>query len=123
MKTDDLNAAQKESLLDLAILAMYADGHLAAKEDERIHRLLTALGYASEYDQNVQYDSALRRVSPHAQNGNAARQHAVTLADAFTTAEQKRRVLELLDGLVTSDNSVALQETVFLSTVREALQR
>jgi hypothetical protein len=43
--------------------AMYADGHLAADDDECIRRLLTAMGYSEHYDRIREYDASVSRVS------------------------------------------------------------
>jgi uncharacterized tellurite resistance protein B-like protein len=123
MNIKNFTEQQQQALLDLALLAMYADGHLAAAEDERIHRLLGARGFTADYDRGKQYDAAIARVSRHALTADAARSHAITLVQSFTTWEQRRQVCDLLDDLVSSDKHVALQESNLLSLIREALQR
>lgn len=122
MNIKDFTEAQKEALLDLTMLAMYADGHLASVEDKRVHRLLAALGYATEYDHNKQYDAAISRVSRPALTAKTAQAHAVFLAESFTNPEQRLKVHELLGDLVTSDSRVSLQEGELLAVVREALK-
>ncbi|MCD6052672.1 MAG: hypothetical protein K0Q55_4090 [Verrucomicrobia bacterium] len=122
MNIKDFTEAQKQALLDLTMLAMYADGHLASAEDARVHRLLSGLGYATEYDRDTQYDAAISRVSRQALTVKTAQAHAVKLAEAFTTPVQRLKVHDLLGDLVTSDSRVSLQEGEFLSVVREALR-
>ncbi len=122
MNIKDFTETQKQALLDLTMLAMYADGHLASAEDARVHRLLDGLGYTTEYDRNTQYDAAISRVSRQALTASGAKEHAVKLAEAFTTPEQRLKVHELLGELVTSDSKVSLQEGEFLSVVRDALR-
>ncbi|HEY1170601.1 MAG TPA: TerB family tellurite resistance protein [Verrucomicrobiae bacterium] len=118
----DFTEAQKHALLDLTMLAMYADGHLASAEDARVHRLLENLGYVSEYDRNTQYDASIARVSRHALTAVGAKEHAISLAQTFTTPQQRLKVHELLNDLTSSDSKVSLQEGEFLSVVREALK-
>lgn len=122
MNIKDFTEAQKQALLDLTMLAMYADGHLASAEDVRVHRLLDGLGYGTEYDRNKQYDAAISRVSRKALTKASAREHAVALAGAFTTPQERLKVHDLLGDLVTSDSAVSLQEGEFLSVVRDALR-
>jgi hypothetical protein len=122
MNLKDFNDSQRRALLDLAMLAMYADGHLAAAEDERVHRLLSAMGFTEEFEHNRQYDAAVARVSRHSETAAAARDHAVTLAKTFTTPAQRKRVHEILDDLLTSDSKVAPQESGYLAVIREAFQ-
>ncbi len=110
------------ALLDLAMLAMYADGRLTSAEDQRIVRLLAALGYETDYDRGKQYDASVTRISRHSQSAAEARAHTSLLAANFTSSEQRHQVLELLNELAASDYQVAPQEKSYLSIVREAFQ-
>jgi len=113
---------QRQALLDLTMLAAYADGHLASVEDERIGRLLTALGCDTDYDRAKHYDASVSRISRHSATADAARGHAMQLGRQFTSPEHRRQVLDVLDDVVTSDHSIAAKECGFLEVVREALQ-
>lgn len=122
MNLADFNDAQRQALLDLTMLAMYADGNLAAVEDEQVGRLLTAMGCDTDYDRAKHYDASVSRISRHSTTTDAARAHARQLARQFTSPEHRRQVLDVLDDLVTSDRSIAAKECGFLAVVREALQ-
>lgn len=122
MNAANLTPAQSQALLDLTMLAMYADGHLAAAEDERIGRLLASLGFDDEVDRAKHYDASVSRISRHSATRDAARAHAIQLARQFTTPEHRRVVISLLDDMVTSDRNLAAKEGTFLAVVREALQ-
>ena len=121
MNLQPFSVPQCEALLDLALLAMYADGHLATAEDERVHRLLSAMGVAAESDRARHYDAAVARVRGHAQSAAGARSHASKLAGHFATSEHRRQVMAVLDELIASDSQVAPQERGYLSAVQEAL--
>src|SRR4026207_1866220 len=121
MNVKNFNDAQRQALLDLAMLAMYADGRLTAVEDERVERLLTTMGFTTEYDRNKHYDASVSRVSRHSASAAAARQHATELAKSFSTKEQRRQVHDVLDDLMASDGGVAPEERELLAVVREAL--
>lgn len=120
MNIKHFTGPQQEALLDLALLAMYADGHLASAEDERVHRLLSAMGLEDEDGQARLYDSAVARVRGVAGSATAARGHAVHLSTHFTEPAQRRDVLSVLEDLLASDNQVAPQERGYLAAVREA---
>lgn len=123
MNIKDFTEQQKQALLDLVTLAMYADGHLASAEDERVLRLLGTLGFATDYDRSKYYDAAVSRVSRHSQTAESARAYAHTQAQTFATREQRRLVTQALDDIVTSDSHVSDSESSFLSLVREVLER
>jgi uncharacterized tellurite resistance protein B-like protein len=122
MNLPDLTSAQKLALLDLLLLAMYSDGHLAAAEDERVQRLLTDMGYDSEHTRHQAYDEAIGRITRPAQNVSSARALATQLARAFTTPEHRRGVYDLLCDLVTSDQGIAPAEASYLGIVQHVLR-
>jgi hypothetical protein len=122
MNIDHFSETQKQALLDLVILAMYADGHLAKLEDGRVHLLLGSLGFSSAFEQDKEYDAAVTRVRQHSMTAEAARAHAVTLASVFTTRKQRQTVQEILDDIVITDSHVTDQENNLLSVVSQALQ-
>jgi uncharacterized tellurite resistance protein B-like protein len=123
MNLRNLSVLQREAMLDLALLAMYADGHLASAEDERVHRLLAAMGLdEAGSDLARHYDAAVARVRSHAQSAAAARAHALQLAARFATPEHRRNVVAMIDELVASDSRVAPQESDYLAAVQGALR-
>ena len=122
MNLKNFNDEQRQALLDLVMLAMYADGHLTAVEDDRVARLLTAMGFTTDYDRGKHFDASVSRVSRHSATAAGARAHASELAQQFTTKEQRRDVQSMLEDLVGSDDKVSPQENNFLAAVRAALQ-
>lgn len=123
MNYDTFSAEQKYALLDMVTLAMYADGHLAGAEDDRVLRLLGALGFTSDYERSREYDAAISRVSRHSKTAESAREYALDQAQLFTTRDQRRLVALALDEIVTSDRHVADSENTFLSLIRGVLEK
>ena len=118
----DLNEAQRQALLDLLVLAQYLDRHLESGEDNRVRRLLIALGCETPYDRQRLFDAAVTRVRQYAESPTLARTHAVKLARAFTTQEQCRRVIALLEDLILCDGHTTPEEKQFLDTLRDVFQ-
>ena len=123
MNIKDFTEQQKQALLDLVTLAMYADGHLASVEDERVLRLLGTMGLTTDYDRSKYYDAAVSRVGRHSQTAESARAYAHAQAQVFATHEQRVLVTKALDDIVTSDSHVSDSESSMLSLVREVLER
>jgi len=122
MNLKGFSTTQQQALLDLVMLAMYSDGHLAIAEDARVQRLLTAMGFTTDYERNKQYDTSVSRVRHHSSTVDAARTHAAALAQNFSTRDQQRQVHGILDDLIGSDSHVSTQESGFLGAVREAFK-
>lgn len=121
MEISRLTGQQQAALLELLILAMYADGRLDLEEDARLNRLLTTMGVSTEYDRDRVLDDSITRLREYSQNPQTARSRAVQLAQFFTDPEQCRGVYQLLEQQANSDNNIAPAEGEFLSAVRKAL--
>ena len=109
------SAAQQRALLELLVLAMYADGHLTTIEDEQLHKLLTAFGHTEEFDRQREFDAAVTRMRPFAQSIQKAKEQALLLADAFTTRSQQKQVYWAVQQIMTSDQHVSSWESTLLS--------
>lgn len=122
MEISRLNDQQRRALLDILILAMYADGHLDLGEDARLQRLLTSMGVETEYDRDRELDASITRLRDYSQNPRVARERAVELARSFTDPEQCRGVYQLVEQQVNSDTKVVPAEHEFLSAICQALR-
>ncbi len=122
MEISKLTLQQQAALLEILILAMYADGSLDLEEDARLNRVLTAMGVETEYDRDRVLDECITRLRQYSQNPQLARDHAVQLAQSFKDPEQCRGVYQLIEQQVNSDNSVVPNEHEFLSAMRTALK-
>jgi uncharacterized tellurite resistance protein B-like protein len=122
MNLEKFDQRQQQALLDLLVLAMYADGHLATAEDERIEQVLTAMGFETEYDHQREFDAAVTRVRQHAINPETVRGEISRLAERFPEAAERNEVFESLNELVGTDNEVARSEINFLSLVAEVFK-
>jgi hypothetical protein len=118
----DLNSPQRQALLDLLVLAQYLDRHLESGEDTRVKRLLLAMGCDTPYDRQRLFDAAVNRVRPYAESSALARTHAAKLARAFTTQDQCRRVIAILEDLILCDGHTAPEEKAFLDVLRDVFQ-
>ena len=114
----NFSPAQQLALFDLLILAMYADGHLSSVEDERLQKLLVAMGFVDEIDRQREFDAAVTRIRPNVQSIYKAKELALGLADAFTVRSQQKQVYAAVENLMTSDNNVSTWENTLLMELR-----
>ncbi len=122
MNLKSLSTDHQAAVLDLAVLAMYADGHLASIEDSRIQRLLRQMGIEAEYDINNVYDASVSRVSQHSSTHDDATAFATTLAGQFTSPEERNAVMAILNDLLFSDGRVVAKESSYLAVIKKVLE-
>ena len=111
---------QKERLLDLLILGMYADAHLARSEEARIQKLLDALHFSSAYDRNRFADAAIARVRDCLGSEAAVSDVLADMAKEFSTPDVRNEAVRTLEILLFSDSKVIEREREFLASVRTA---
>ncbi len=123
MSIANFSAEQRQALLDLLVLGMYADRHLALAEDARVHRLLSLMDIGSGSERQRQFDAAVARVREHTETPEAGAAQAVILGQAFTSRESRNVAYNLLEELMGSDRRISPEEARFLSVVKYLLQK
>jgi hypothetical protein len=119
MTTASLNQSQREALLNLLALGMYADNHLSLKEDEALVAGLDALDWESGVGRTMFLDSAVTRAS-QADTDGKVETYLADCAKAFDSTESKRAALECLTRFLHTDG-IAESETPFLEKLDRAL--
>ena len=112
------SATQKQALLDLLILAMYADGHLSSVEDEQLQKLLAAMGFVEEPARQREFDAAVTRIRPSIQSIYKAKELALGLADEFTARPQQKQVFAAVEQIMTFDHNISTWENTLLMELR-----
>lgn len=118
MDLKTLGTEQRNALIDLLVLGMYADGHLARAEDGRIARALQAMGWDARSDQEREFDAAVTRVRKYSDSKQQIQIRAQALARAFSSADDRRQALAALEEVLASDHRVTPAEGRFLDVIR-----
>jgi hypothetical protein len=119
MSTSNFTQTQREALINLLALGMYADGHLSLKEDEALLASLESLAWDSGTSRGTFLDDAISRAS-HADTDEKFDAYLGKCAGAFTTSESKQLALDSLNKLLNADGS-ASGEAPFVARVKKAL--
>lgn len=113
---------QKQALLDLLIIGMYADHNLASAEDKRIEQLLDTFGFSSDYERRKFCDEAFTRASRQSGSPEVIRSYLNQIAGHFPTREIRQRAYDVLADLLTSDGSLSPEESKLLVASKEVFQ-
>jgi hypothetical protein len=93
-----LSPDQQRDLLDLAVLASYADKHLADTEETALRRLLNSMGHQADWE--IALRAAMSRNRPHISTAETAGEHAESLARSFKMPEEKQLALDVLEDVL-----------------------
>jgi hypothetical protein len=119
MNVTGFTEAEKLALLDLLVLGMYADGHLAAAEDARIQRLLDTTAAQSDDAKQKAVDASATKARRLGSSPSSVREAVVEIAGSFPRPEARRRVCDALEDLLSSDGNVTDREREFLAEARD----
>jgi hypothetical protein len=119
MNLSGFTELQKEKLLDLLLLGMYADAHLARAEEARIQKLLEALHFPSADARNRFADAGIARVRTVLDSPEAVAGTIGDLAKVFAAPDVRRKAAESLELLLFSDTKATDREREFLAKVRK----
>jgi hypothetical protein len=119
MNLTGFNDQQKEALLDLLVMGMYADSNLADVEDRKIEGVLATIKFPSASERKKFMDAGVARVRQHLGSPKAMRDFVAALAKHFPTPDIRRNTYTNLEELLASDNKVVDKENQFLGIVKD----
>jgi|ERR1017187_10555091 uncharacterized tellurite resistance protein B-like protein len=110
---------QKQTLLDLLIIGMYADGNLADAEDAKIEAVLAAINFSSESVRDQFIDASFNRARQHLDSPQSTRGFVAEIARHFPTPDIRQKAYDDLEELLSSDNNIVEKESQLLAIVKE----
>jgi Tellurite resistance protein TerB len=116
------NTDQRKALMELLVSAMYADGHLASAEDERINKVAGSLGLESDHERQLLIDATFTKVARLPQNDAGLKEHLISLVGKFPTRELRRDASQAVDELLRSDNQLASKENSLMVLLRQVFE-
>jgi len=110
---------QKQTLLDLLVIGMYADGNLADAEEIKIEGVLDTIKFSSESERDRFIDASYTRARQHLGSPQITRDFVADIAKHFPTPDIRQKAYNDLEELIGSDSKVADKESALLAIVRE----
>jgi hypothetical protein len=110
---------QKQALVDLLVLGMYADDNLDLIEDEKARQVLEAIQFSSDSARQYFIDASFARARKHGGSAKTARSYVSEIAKTFPTPAMRRQVYSALEDSLFSDRKMADKECELLVVVSE----
>ena len=110
---------QKQAVVDLLVLGMYADGNLDLIEDEKVRRVLDAIQFSSDSARQYFMDASFARARKHGSSPESTRSYLSEIAKGFPTPAMRRQVYNVLEDSLASDRKMADKECELLLVVSE----
>ena len=108
-----LNQSQREAVIDLLLLAIYADNHISLDENQVLEDSIDSLGWNSGTGLSMYINDATTRVR-NAQNDEASTNEFIdTIATRLDSQRSKDKALSLLVELFDSDGTSVAEESFY----------
>jgi uncharacterized tellurite resistance protein B-like protein len=119
MNLTGFNDEQKQTLLDLLVMGMYADGRLGNAEDAKIEAVLKVINFSSDSARDQFVDASFTRARQHLDSPDATREFVSGIARHFPTTDIRRKAYNDLEELVSTEHQAGEKENRLLAIVRE----
>ena len=119
MSITEFTDQQKQAVVDLLVLGMYADGNLDLIEDEKARRVLDSIQFSSDSARQYFLDASFARARKHGASAKTTRSYVSEIAKAFPTPAVRRQVYTALEDSLASDHNLADKERELLIVVSE----
>jgi hypothetical protein len=122
MNLSEFNDAQCQALIELFVLGMYCDSHLASAEDAEIKKIAKQVKFSSDYQRDLFVDGIFTRASRVPRTADALRAHIEGLKPSFKTPDARRKACDAVEQFLASDSEVTAEEREFLAGLRAAFE-
>lgn len=111
---------QREALLDLLVLSIFADAHLSLSEEETLQARIHGLGWESAKPREIHFLNAMHRARGAMESPEKTDAFVALRAAAFTSDSARAAALEAIRSVLASDGHVE-SESTFLALLRKHL--
>ena len=119
-QSGEWNQTQKEALVDLCLLGMYSDALISVAEQDFIENESTQL----KWESGISFSGYLQRVIPKVRkvkdDSQKKKELLENIADRLGNNESKRKAVEELEKLLSTDGIVKIEEE-FLGEVKSVM--
>jgi len=118
MNLTGFNDQQKQTLLDLLVIGMYANGNLADAKETKVESVLNTIKFPSDSARERFLDACFTRARQHLGSPQLTRDFVAEIASHFPTQDIRQKAYSDLEDLLSSDTD-AQKDSQLLAIVKE----
>ena len=116
-----MNQKQREALVDLLLLGMFADGSLKVSDDQKLRSVIAEIGWESYQTPDLYFQSAIAKARDAADTETGTRSRLKKISEGLASDDARQLALERLQEFLSLDGQPALEESKFLELAKENL--
>jgi hypothetical protein len=113
---------QRQAVVDLLLLGMFADAPLRVSEDKKLLSVIEEIGWESYQAPDLYLQSAIAKARDATDTEGGVRHRLEKIGQELNDAGLRQRALDYLTQFLGVDGAVDAEESKFLELVREALK-
>jgi hypothetical protein len=113
---------QREAVVDLLLLGMFADAPLRVSEDQKLLSVIKEIGWDSYQTADLYLQSAIARTREATDTAGGIKHRLDKIAEELKETELKQQALEYLTQFLGVDGAVDAEESRFLELTKAALK-
>jgi hypothetical protein len=119
MNLTGFNEQQKQTLLDLLVIGMYANGNLADAKETKVESVLNTINFPSESARERFLDACFTRAREHLDSPQLTREFVADIARHFPTPDIRQKAYDDLSDLLSTDKKGVDKDGQLLAIVKE----
>lgn len=117
-----LEQKEREAIVDLLHLCLYADAHIALKEGEFLSSVIDVIGWETQSSFSSYEARSVASARAARENNDAKKEFLVAAAQRLKSPAARATALDLCKKLFASDGTTADKELDLLGEIRTALR-
>ena len=116
-----MNQKQREALVDLLLLGMFADGSLKVSDDQKLLSVIEEIGWESYQTPDLYFQSAIAKARDAADTEPGTLARLKKIRDSLASDEIRQQAIERLEKFLSLDGRPGVEESKFLELAKASL--
>jgi hypothetical protein len=117
----NMNQKQREALVDLLLLGMFADGSLKVSDDQKLLSVIEEIGWESYQTPDLYFQSAIAKARDAADTEAGTLARLKKIHDSLASDEIRQQAIERLEKFLRLDGEPGVEESKFLELAKASL--
>jgi hypothetical protein len=119
--TQNMNQKQREALVDLLLLGMFADGSLKVSDDQKLLSVIEEIGWESYQTPDLYFQSAIAKARDAADTETGTLARLKKINDGLANDDVRQQAIMRLEQFLSVDGEPDAEESKFLEQAKASL--
>ena len=116
-----MNQKQREALVDLLLLGMFADGSLKVSDDQELLSVIEEIGWESYQTPDLYFQSAIAKARDAADTEIGTLARLKKINDDLSSDDIRQKAITRLERFLSLDGEPGVEESKFLELAKVSL--